>query len=592
MFSAEQAILIVGKVPRRILNETVPAGTRTVRISLPDAAPDPFPQVIAEAGFDCFRFLDFANHLVSLRNAVAVGGTLVLVRRIRGIRDGFFCFRDDTFFRDELPAAWEADFGQVSLRESRGCLVLEMRNRHPAEEAARRLDALPHGSRARLFQLAEGSPLPRFIWTAATTRCNIRCRTCSIGNSPPGKDMSDEVIDRIFDSVGPHVDVVNVTGIGEPLFSGTWKHLYSRIRERPHRWMEVVSNGILLREADIRDMMKPENPTLLLISIDGNSKETYEFVRDRAKWEQVLGAMDMIKRLRNELKPGTHFALAVDFVAVKDNVHELPGLIERLAGWGVNMVIVIEMGDWETNREFFSTQALRFHPELANKYYALARAEAAKHPFAVVSIPPDYSTDVIALQAATPPPGADRTPLPRRVFRRLVNTLRGNRTSRAFARAMLRALVACLRNPVLAPPRLAARLRRQAALVQYETLGDFKRVKGYCSVVAERAYFHANGDIATCCGIPFAMFGNIRQEDFTAVWNSPQLREFRIMNLLGYPHSGCYFCTLPFGLPEKNPENFLAAHRLPPGTNRLARILRRLRRELAEECEKGAAPGA
>jgi hypothetical protein len=112
---------------------------------------------------------------------------------------------------------------------------------------------------------------------------------------------------------------------------------------------------------------------------------------------------------------------------------------------------------------------------------------------------------------------------------------------------------------------------------QYDTLADFKRVSGYCSVVHERTYFHANGNVSSCCGLPEPVFGNILTASFDEVWNSPKYREFRVLNLLGFPHTGCYLCTLPYGLPAKNPANFLLAHRVTGRANLLARVVRRAR---------------
>jgi hypothetical protein len=368
-----------------------------------------------------------------------------------------------------------------------------------------------------------------------------------------------------------------VTGIGEPLCSRAWEHLHARIRQRPLRRLELVTNAMLLREEHVRSMMCPENPTTLILSIDGNTKETYEFVRDGANWERLMAAMETIQRLRRELRPGPHFQLGVDFVALKDNVAELPGLIGRLGEWQVDLVFVIEMGDWETNREFFSAQALRFYPALANRHYALARAEAAQHPFALVSIPPDFGGAVLKREGVQP---ARRGVRAWRMLCSGYDRIRANPGARRVARVLLRLAEAYCRHPRGLPERLAGWVRQQYAMARYPTLGEFRRVGGFCPVVVERAYFHVNGDVSACCGLPQPVFGNLSTAEFASIWDSAEYREFRIMNVLGYPHAGCYYCTLPYGLPRKNPENFIAAHRLPPHANWLARVLRKMRADL------------
>ncbi|GIX44781.1 MAG: radical SAM/SPASM domain-containing protein [Candidatus Hydrogenedentota bacterium] len=573
--------LVVGRPPRAVCSRWVQRPAKYYR-SLPAEVVGPAPLVLADGTFDFLTYLEFGTYLLRLRELVQVGGTLCLARR-KGLEDAFFPFRGDAFFRKELPQIWELDFAEPHFHEVSDVLIWEFRGRRPPEEADAARAKLPWRHLAHVFDFA-GTNLrpPRYAWIPATFRCNLRCRTCSVRNSPPGQDISDELIDAIFDAVGEHLEWVNVTGIGEPFFARTWPHLHRRIRERPYRWMDIVTNGLLLREDDVREMMKPENPTILLISIDGARKETFEYIRDRAKWERLLEVIAMVRRIREEMKPGPHFVWGLDFVAVRDNVAELLELIPMAAEWGMEFLIVIEMGDWVQNRDFFREQALRFYPELANEYYRKARELAARYPFQVVSIPPDYTPEAIAAMKQLT---EDRTP-PRKPLisaaRLFANWVVKGRVGRMVLKRALPAVDWYLTHPVGLPRRMRSWLRQQVGMSRYETLGEFRRVHGFCEVIAERIYFHVDGETALCCGMLEPKFGKFDPRNFQEHWNSPSLRDFRLMNLLGYPHGACFYCTLPYGLPEKNPENFIAAHRVKPSANRLAFLLRKLRRNLSE----------
>jgi molybdenum cofactor biosynthesis enzyme MoaA len=550
---------------------------------LPDDAISPSPRVVADGNFDFLTYLEFGTYLLKLRELVQAGGSLLFVRK-KGLTDEFFPFRGDAFFRTDLPQIWEVDFAHSQLIEEGDFLIWEFCDRRPAEEADAARAKLPWRHLAHIFDFA-GDNLrpPRYAWIPATFRCNLRCRTCSVRNSPPGQDMSDELIDAIFNAVGEHLEWVNVTGIGEPFFARTWPHLHRRIRERPYRWMDIVTNGLLLREDDVREMMKPENPTILLLSIDAARKETFEYIRDRAKWERLLEVIAMVRRIREEMKPGPHFVWGIDFVALRDNIAELLELIPMAAEWGMEFLIVIEMGDWVQNRDFFREQALRFYPQLANEYYRKARELAARYPFQLVSIPPDYTPEAVAaMHQVTETHDSARPGYFTRGVRLLANRLLSRRVGRKIFRSALLAVDWYLTHPIGLPRRTRSWLRQQVGMSRYETLGEFRRVHGFCEVVAERIYFHVDGDTALCCGMLEPRFGKFDPEKFHEHWNKPALRDFRLMNLLGYPHGACFYCTLPYGLPEKNPENLIATHKVPPNENRLAFFLRKLRRKLAD----------
>ncbi len=571
--------LVVGKIPSHILRGLAEESALTCK-SITTIAPEagPFSRIIADASFDYFDYLRFGEEMTRLRDLLAPGGELVLVRSC-GTSDNFFVYRDDSFFRSEMPRVFEADFEHVTVGEEDGALILRATGRRERKEADDRRARLPWSHLAHLFTFAQKSlPPPSYVWIPATFRCNLRCRTCSVRNSPPGKDISPELIDRIFDALGDSIEVVNVTGIGEPFFARSWPHLRKRIREKPYRRLEIVTNGMLITEDEIRDMMRADHPTILVVSIDGATKETFEYIRDRAKWERLVATMEMIARLRQELQPGPLFSLGVDFVAVKDNIAELPKLIPQLAAWGVDLVLVIEMGDWDVNRDFYFEQALRFHPRLANKYYDEARRVAAKFPFRLVSIPPNYTEEAIAeLERRASPPA--HSPV-RKAVRHLYHALRARPLGRSVCRQVLRSIEWFCEHPAGVPPKVAKWLRQQVAISRIDGFGEFRRVHGFCEVIAERAYFHIDGQVALCCGLMEPKFGSMKDSPFEAIWHGAKLREFRLWNLFGFPHSACYFCTLPYGLPEKNPENFIAKHRLEEKENWLANALRRWRRDL------------
>jgi radical SAM protein with 4Fe4S-binding SPASM domain len=75
----------------------------------------------------------------------------------------------------------------------------------------------------------------------------------------------------------------------------------------------------------------------LHVSIDGASKATYEFVRAQSNWDTVVRNVNALVdeiRKRDAKKP----QLSLVMVLMRNNLRELPAIVERAAEWGVPRV--------------------------------------------------------------------------------------------------------------------------------------------------------------------------------------------------------------------------------------------------------------
>lgn len=551
-----------------------------------------YDKVIADARFDFFRYLEFGEYLLGLRNLVAVGGDLVLVRPVTGVSDEFFCYRTDDFFEKELGEVAAADFESAYFERNRGCLIVTFRRRLEPEEAARRFAGLPPRSLTRLFSFGEGVAMPSYMWIASTTRCNLRCPHCCLPYShDPGDDMPVETMDKVFAAVGGSLEAANLTGVGEPLFGSNWEYLYKRIRSIPGCRLEMVTNSLLLKEDLVRGMMLSPNPTCMVFSVDGPTRETYERVRGKGNWDKLVRNMEMIRRLREELKPGPGFQLGACFVSMKSNVRYLPELIRLCAEWRVDQMYVSEIGDTVLNRKFFEKETLRQEPELANEYYAKAAEEAARHPFSVFKSCCGYSDDYIrqlrspSVSQSCPAPTDRKTswrmPLLGRAKRGLRRLAEASPPAKRAMYRVFRVLELYLSNPIGMPRKTRHWMQQQLGVSRYETLGALRRIRDYCESIHERAFVNVDGEVKACCGLASPLFGNVNQAEFQAIWNSDQYRDFRIMSLLGYPDWHCLHCTCLEGIPTRHRKGFVADYVMDGRRVRLARFLRNTRMRLA-----------
>lgn len=201
------------------------------------------------------------------------------------------------------------------------------------EPVAHRFGMVP-GERV-YFDVAENSirlrrPLSNLarIYVEPTNRCNMDCEMCQrrTWSDGPG-DMSPEVFERILQGVGacdPRPTVV-LGGFGEPLMHGDVMGLIERCKALGSA-VELISNGLLLNEDRVQSLRRLELDRLWL-SVDGFSDGCHGHPMSAEAHGRLI---EMVRRLN----PIHYFALnnrprlGLVFVAMKENVHELPGVLD------------------------------------------------------------------------------------------------------------------------------------------------------------------------------------------------------------------------------------------------------------------------
>lgn len=187
-------------------------------------------------------------------------------------------------------------------------------------------------------ELLRPPPPPR-IQVEVTASCNLRCRMCIVRYAPAldrSASMPFEEFRQLLDAL-PNVQEVALQGIGEPLIA---PDIYRMVEYCSSRGISAGFNSnatLLTRGAGER--LIAAGLDWLCISMDGASKETYEFVRDRARWESVQRNVDGFVALLRE-RQATRPHLSLVMVLMRRNLHELPALVERTAQWGIPKLFV------------------------------------------------------------------------------------------------------------------------------------------------------------------------------------------------------------------------------------------------------------
>ena len=168
---------------------------------------------------------------------------------------------------------------------------------------------------------------PYLVDWAITHRCNLKCRHCR--GMREGEIGSERAIALIDEIAALKPGWVIIEG-GEPLLR---KDLFDILTLARQKELDVhlISNGILLNPEILAALKRLG--IKLMISIDGATKDTYESIRRGASFEKVLqNAGDASREGLLE---------SINFTLMKQNFHEIPGIMALAVSVGVKKVTFI-----------------------------------------------------------------------------------------------------------------------------------------------------------------------------------------------------------------------------------------------------------
>ena len=195
----------------------------------------------------------------------------------------------------------------------------------------------------RLRDLArEGArlPLPTELYIESTSRCNEACDQCPrthLGREAD-RDITLAEVRQIVEQI-PTLRRVVLHGLGEPLMNRELPEIVAYLHGRGVYTL-FNTNALLLNEARGRALIEAGLDELR-ISMDGASPETYARVRgvNQKALPHIIRNLAAFERLKAELgaeRPRT----SLWFTAMRENIEELPQLVDIAAQTGVREVYV------------------------------------------------------------------------------------------------------------------------------------------------------------------------------------------------------------------------------------------------------------
>lgn len=184
--------------------------------------------------------------------------------------------------------------------------------------------------------------LPKFLQVEPVGQCNLRCRMCSIPfrldgppNGPP-VFMDFEVFTRLLDQFAD-LEELQLQGLGEPMMH---PRFFDMVEFAVGRGIKVGTNT----NATFLNGRRAERCVTsglgeIHISFDGASAGTYERIRVRAHFDQVVANVEGLVAVRRRLDSATP-RIRMVVVAMCENLGEFPGLVRLSHRTGSDTVFV------------------------------------------------------------------------------------------------------------------------------------------------------------------------------------------------------------------------------------------------------------
>ena len=232
------------------------------------------------------------------------------------------------------------------------------------------LPAIPAAVDVPIPRPGERLDNPRELYVEVTNRCNSLCVTCPLTFEPQEAEhyLTFDEFTALVDQF-PGLKRTVLQGIGEPLLN---RDLYRMIGYLHARGVYVIfnTNAIVLSPKRQEELVA-SGLDELRVSCDGATPETYARLRGVNVLPKVLRNVGQMMDTRHRLgaaKP----RVSLWFTGVKENIEELPQLVETAARLGVD--------------EVYLTRMVFFGQGLATEEQSIYNAEQALHDKVVETV--------------------------------------------------------------------------------------------------------------------------------------------------------------------------------------------------------------
>jgi MoaA/NifB/PqqE/SkfB family radical SAM enzyme len=197
-------------------------------------------------------------------------------------------------------------------------------------EAQPTLDAADANRLQNLKECAAGattlSSLPCNFTITVSHKCNIDCFMCWQRDEHGNYDQAELRDDVVAKLEGIYRTASNLHWVGGEPFALRPVHQFIsnfNTEHTPNLRLMATTNALLLKSSVLEKLARFKNVSLVL-SIDGVSKETYEYIRTGGKWETLLEVLPELSKVAAE----RGWSVCINYVVMVSNIHELPAAVQ------------------------------------------------------------------------------------------------------------------------------------------------------------------------------------------------------------------------------------------------------------------------
>ena len=174
--------------------------------------------------------------------------------------------------------------------------------------------------------------------------CNMSCVMCWNGNNPKTQKLSEELIAKIAEQLGPHLSLIQPYDGSEPLIL-TWEE--TRDLARKYGVLLKITSNVQFLDEEKFNELKDITQTLCL-SIDTHVPEIFEKIRLRSNSGKVFkNFSETAQRCRD-----ANLECTVNVVLMMENLPFMPDTLRYFAEMGYDDVNLMQMIDINNDSNF------------------------------------------------------------------------------------------------------------------------------------------------------------------------------------------------------------------------------------------------
>jgi len=390
---------------------------------------------------------------------------------------------------------------------------------------------------------------PKKLNIEVTSRCNLNCDMCmrKVLLEESG-DMSLETYKALL-PVFPELESVNIIGIGEPLMNENIIEMIRLGKKHllPNGTFSITTNATLIDEKMAKNLVSSGLDDLV-VSMDGATPETFNDIRKKATFAEVLKNIGLLNKAKKELKSKLP-RLGFEFVAMKRNIAELPQLVDLAAKYGATFIIVTNL--LPHTEEMMKEVLYDYNSDKAIELFNDAKAEAKRRNLDLAFENLDVENYASALFGVPPLKDRLRNPKPLRKWDERLEK-KYQLLDEIVTKAREQNVVLNLKNLMARdgtnPEQITAIFDEASARAQKHGIALdlpplIPKSQRECGFMKSRiAFISWDGYVRPCnnlyhsyvCyvnnrkkSITSVSFGNVRKLSFMEIWNSREYRSFR-----------------------------------------------------------------